>query len=75
MMELLGVGARGAEWYTAHSPDLAGTARQLLADPGLQRAHVRGIDPRAERLRPAEHATHQRTFDDRDGMTRLRSPG
>ncbi|MET9378202.1 hypothetical protein ABZX98_29410 [Streptomyces sp. NPDC002992] len=44
----------------------ATSARQLLADPGLQRAHVRGIGPRAERLRPAEHATHQLTLDDRD---------
>lgn len=51
---------------TAHTPVLAGTARQLLADLGLQRARVRGIGLRAERLRPAEHATHQLTLDDRD---------
>lgn len=51
---------------TAHTPALADTARQLLADLSLQRARVRGIGLRADRLRPAEHATHQLTFDDRD---------
>ncbi|MEU8588673.1 helix-hairpin-helix domain-containing protein [Streptomyces sp. NPDC048664] len=51
---------------TAHTPALAGTARQLVADLGLQRARVRGIALRAERLRPAAHATHQLTLDDRD---------
>ncbi|MGW1170588.1 DNA polymerase Y family protein [Streptomyces sp. NPDC002550] len=51
---------------TAHTPALAGTARQLLADLGLQRARVRSIGLRAERLRPAAHATHQLTLDDRD---------
>ncbi|WP_234349224.1 MULTISPECIES: hypothetical protein [unclassified Streptomyces] len=51
---------------TAHTPALASTARQLLADLGLQRARVRGIGLRAERLRPAAQATHQLTLDDRD---------
>ncbi|WP_327740525.1 helix-hairpin-helix domain-containing protein (plasmid) [Streptomyces nojiriensis] len=51
---------------TAHTPALAATARRLVADLGLQRARVRGIGLRAERLRPAAHATHQLTFDDRD---------
>ncbi|MCL3999032.1 DNA polymerase Y family protein [Streptomyces lavenduligriseus] len=51
---------------TAHTPALAGTARQLLAGLGLQRARVRGIGLRAERLHPAEHATHQLTLDDHD---------
>ncbi|MFJ4003893.1 DNA polymerase thumb domain-containing protein [Streptomyces sp. NPDC090023] len=51
---------------TAHTPALAGTARRLLADLGLQRARVRSISLRAERLRPAAHATHQLTLDDRD---------
>ncbi|MET7296949.1 helix-hairpin-helix domain-containing protein [Streptomyces griseoloalbus] len=51
---------------TAHTPALAGTARQLVADLGLQRARVRGIALRAERLRPAAQATHQLTLDDRD---------
>ncbi|MER5549760.1 helix-hairpin-helix domain-containing protein [Streptomyces sp. NPDC002589] len=57
---------------TAHTPALAGTARQLLADLGLQRARVRSIGLRAERLRPAAHATHQLALDDRnDKLHRL----
>ncbi|ALC32366.1 helix-hairpin-helix domain-containing protein [Streptomyces sp. CFMR 7] len=51
---------------TAHTPALAATARQLLTGLGLQRARVRTIALRAERLRPAEDTVHQLTLDDRD---------
>ncbi|WP_097975232.1 hypothetical protein, partial [Streptomyces sp. gb14] len=43
---------------TAHTPALAETARQLLTVLGLQRARVRTLTLRAERLRPAEDAVH-----------------
>ncbi|NEB54107.1 hypothetical protein G3I48_17725 [Streptomyces griseus] len=55
---------------TAHTPALAATARALLTGLGLQRARVRALALRAERLRPAEDTVHQLTLDDRD--TRLR---
>ncbi|MEU0098642.1 helix-hairpin-helix domain-containing protein [Streptomyces sp. NPDC006267] len=51
---------------TAHTPALATTARDLLTGLGLQRARVRALALRAERLRPAENAVHQLTLDDRD---------
>ncbi|MEV0449764.1 helix-hairpin-helix domain-containing protein [Streptomyces sp. NPDC050600] len=51
---------------TAHTPALAITARDLLSSLGLQRARVRALALRAERLRPAEHTTHQLTLDDHD---------
>ncbi|MGW0885654.1 hypothetical protein ACWD35_40215, partial [Streptomyces sp. NPDC002671] len=37
---------------TAHTPTLAAHARELLAGLGLQRARVRALAVRAERLRP-----------------------
>ncbi|MFI8520046.1 hypothetical protein ACIGEZ_19785 [Streptomyces sp. NPDC085481] len=55
---------------TAHTPALADTGRELLALLGLQRARVRTISLRAERLMPAETATHQLTFDTRDDKAR-----
>lgn len=55
---------------TAHTPALAGLARDLLAGLGLQRARVRAIALRAERLRPAEHGAQQLTFDPRDDKLR-----
>ncbi|MFD7861460.1 hypothetical protein [Streptomyces sp. NPDC059783] len=59
---------------TAHTPALAHPARQLLTALGLQRARVRTIALRAERLLPAEHAAHQLTLDDRaDKLHRLES--
>ncbi|MER7856873.1 helix-hairpin-helix domain-containing protein [Streptomyces bacillaris] len=51
---------------TAHTPALAATARQLLTGLGLQRARVRTIALRAERLRPAEDTVRQLTLDERD---------
>ncbi|MFD8416888.1 hypothetical protein ACFV2Q_35005 [Streptomyces sp. NPDC059650] len=55
---------------TAHTPALAGTARRLLDDLALQRARVRAISLRAERLSPADHATHQLTLDEHDEKLR-----
>ncbi|WP_327335679.1 hypothetical protein OG384_03085 [Streptomyces sp. NBC_01324] len=55
---------------TAHTPALAATSRELLTGLGLQRARVRALALRAERLRPAEHTVHQLTFDDRDQKLR-----
>ncbi|MFD4172846.1 DinB/UmuC family translesion DNA polymerase [Streptomyces anulatus] len=55
---------------TAHTPALATTARELLTSLGLQRARVRTLALRAERLRPAEDTVHQLTFDDRDHKLR-----
>ncbi|MEV7653758.1 helix-hairpin-helix domain-containing protein [Streptomyces anulatus] len=55
---------------TAHTPALAATARELLTGLGLQRARVRTLALRGERLRPAEHTVHQLTFDDRDQKLR-----
>ncbi|MFD0367687.1 helix-hairpin-helix domain-containing protein [Streptomyces sp. NPDC127114] len=51
---------------TAHTSALVGLAHELLTGLGLQRARVRALAVRAERLRPAEHAAHQLTLDDRD---------
>ncbi|MET8404063.1 helix-hairpin-helix domain-containing protein [Streptomyces sp900116325] len=55
---------------TAHSPALADTGLALFASLGLQRARVRAISVRAERLQPAETATHQLTLDPTDERTR-----
>ncbi|WP_326681526.1 DinB/UmuC family translesion DNA polymerase [Streptomyces sp. NBC_01237] len=55
---------------TAHTPALATTGRELLTALGLQRARVRTLALRAERLCPAEHAVHQLTLDDRDEKLR-----
>ncbi|MFJ8770258.1 DNA polymerase Y family protein [Streptomyces clavifer] len=55
---------------TAHTPVLATTARELLTGLGLQRARIRALALRAERLLPAEDAVHQLTFDDRDDKLR-----
>ncbi|XIE81642.1 helix-hairpin-helix domain-containing protein [Streptomyces sp. SBR177] len=41
---------------TAHTPALAGLARELLTGLGLQRARVRALAVRAERLQTTEHA-------------------
>lgn len=55
---------------TAHSPALTATAYALYEALGLQRARVHGFSLRAEDLTPAEHATHQLTFDPRDDRAR-----
>ncbi|MFF8981918.1 hypothetical protein ACF08E_00850 [Streptomyces globisporus] len=55
---------------TAHTPALAATTHALLTCLGLQRARVRSISLRAERLRPAEETVHQLTLDDRDERLR-----
>ncbi|MEU5372498.1 helix-hairpin-helix domain-containing protein [Streptomyces sp. NPDC005951] len=55
---------------TAHTPALAATARDLRAGLGLQRARVRTLALRAERLRPAEDTIHQLTLDTRDDKLR-----
>ncbi|MBM7058556.1 DinB/UmuC family translesion DNA polymerase, partial [Streptomyces durocortorensis] len=51
---------------TAHTPALGATGRELLTSLGLQRARVRALALRAERLRPAEDSVHQLTFGHRD---------
>ncbi|MFG2312482.1 hypothetical protein ACGFS9_28000 [Streptomyces sp. NPDC048566] len=55
---------------TAHSPALTATAYGLYEALGLQRARVRAIALRAEGLTPAEHASHQLTFDPADDKLR-----
>ncbi|MGW1154818.1 DNA polymerase Y family protein [Streptomyces rubiginosohelvolus] len=55
---------------TAHTPALTATARDLLTSLGLQRARVRTLTLRAERLLPAEDTVHQLTLDDRDDKLR-----
>ncbi|MEU1798228.1 DNA polymerase Y family protein [Streptomyces californicus] len=55
---------------TAHSPALAACARDLLTGLGLQRARVRALTLRAERLLPAEETVHQLTLDNRDDKLR-----
>ncbi|MEW2069114.1 helix-hairpin-helix domain-containing protein [Streptomyces sp. NPDC007346] len=55
---------------TAHTPALATTAHELLTGLGLQRARVRALALRAERLRPAEDTVHQLTLDQRDDKLR-----
>ncbi|RLV64186.1 DNA polymerase IV [Streptomyces sp. CBMAI 2042] len=56
---------------SAHSPALAATARELLTGLGLQRARVRALTIRAERLRPAEHGVRQLTLDHADDKVLL----
>ncbi|MFB8026848.1 MULTISPECIES: hypothetical protein [unclassified Streptomyces] len=56
---------------TAHTPALADTGRELLTGLGLQRARVRAISLRAERLQPAERAPRQLTLDPRDDQARI----
>ncbi|MER7810302.1 helix-hairpin-helix domain-containing protein [Streptomyces sp900116325] len=55
---------------TAHTPDLGATGLELLAFLGLQRARVRVMSLRAERLIPAEQAVHQLAIDTRDDKAR-----
>ncbi|MEU3720314.1 DNA polymerase Y family protein [Streptomyces californicus] len=55
---------------TAHSPALAASARDLLTGLGLQRARVRALTLRAERLLPSEETVHQLTLDNRDDKLR-----
>ncbi|MGW6564981.1 DNA polymerase Y family protein [Streptomyces sp. NPDC054975] len=55
---------------TAHTPALASTGREMLASLGLQRARVRALSVRAERLQPGETATHQLNLDIRDDKAR-----
>ncbi|MFD3883170.1 DNA polymerase Y family protein [Streptomyces microflavus] len=55
---------------TAHTPALAAIAHELLTGLGLQRARVRTLALRAERLRPAEDTIHQLTFDNCDDKLR-----
>ncbi|MFC8655248.1 hypothetical protein ACFUCT_08605 [Streptomyces parvus] len=55
---------------TAHTPALAAAARELLTGLGLQRARVRALTLRPERLRPAEDSVHQLTLDTRDDRLR-----
>lgn len=55
---------------TAHTPHLAQAGLELLALLGLQRARVRSISLRAERLLPAKQAAQQLTLDTRDDKSR-----
>ncbi|MFH9549515.1 hypothetical protein OHS71_32020 [Streptomyces sp. NBC_00377] len=55
---------------TAHSAALTRTAYGMYEALGLQRARVRAIALRAEALGPAEHASHQLTFDPVDEKVR-----
>jgi nucleotidyltransferase/DNA polymerase involved in DNA repair len=55
---------------TAHSGALTGSAYRMYEALGLQRARVRGLSLRAEGLGPAEHASHQLTFDPVDDRAR-----
>ncbi|MGW8488273.1 DNA polymerase Y family protein [Streptomyces sp. NPDC055886] len=55
---------------TAHTPALADTARDLLTGLGLQRARVRSLALRADRLLPVEDTVRQLTFDARDDRLR-----
>ncbi|MGW0422619.1 DNA polymerase Y family protein [Streptomyces sp. NPDC003015] len=55
---------------TAHSAALTRAAYGMYEALGLQRARVRSITLRAEGLDPAEHASHQLTFDPTDEKLR-----
>ncbi|MFF1720043.1 DNA polymerase Y family protein [Streptomyces sviceus] len=55
---------------TAHSAALTRAAYGMYEALGLQRARVRSIALRAEGLDPAEHASHQLTFDPTDDKLR-----
>ncbi|MFI5801254.1 DNA polymerase thumb domain-containing protein [Streptomyces sp. NPDC051561] len=55
---------------TQHSKALAAAAYDLHTQLGLQRARVRALTLRAERLAPAAAASHQLTFDPVDDRAR-----
>ncbi|MFF8595456.1 hypothetical protein ACF061_29245 [Streptomyces sp. NPDC015220] len=55
---------------TGHSAALTGAAYGMYEALGLQRARVRALVLRAEGLDPAEHASHQLTFDPADEKAR-----
>ncbi|MFD8994062.1 DNA polymerase Y family protein [Streptomyces abikoensis] len=55
---------------TAHSPDLIAAAYALHAALALQRARVRSVALRAERLRDGGAAAHQLSFDPADEKAR-----
>ncbi|MEU6369688.1 hypothetical protein ABZ876_29130 [Streptomyces sp. NPDC046931] len=55
---------------TAHSAALTAEAYRMYEALGLQRARVRAIALRAEGMVPADHATHQLTFDPVDEKVR-----
>ncbi|MFC7915716.1 hypothetical protein [Streptomyces sp. NPDC057386] len=55
---------------TAHSAALTKAAYGLYDALALQRARVRAVTLRAEGLAPAEHASHQLTFDPADEKAR-----
>jgi DNA polymerase IV len=55
---------------SAHTPVLTATAYALHDALGLQRARVRAVSLRAEKLMPAELATRQLSFDPRDAKAR-----
>ncbi|MCC3777631.1 hypothetical protein [Streptomyces sp. UNOB3_S3] len=55
---------------TAHSPDLIAAAYALHGALGLQRARVRAVALRAERLRDGRAAAHQLSFDPADEKAR-----
>lgn len=55
---------------TAHSAALTRTAYDMYEALGLQRARVRALALRAESLTPAEHSSHQLTFDPTDEKLR-----
>ncbi|GGY75575.1 hypothetical protein GCM10010300_18980 [Streptomyces olivaceoviridis] len=55
---------------TAHSADLTRAAYGMYEALGLQRARVRALALRAEGLTPADHASHQLTFDPVDEKVR-----
>ncbi|MFF4157662.1 hypothetical protein [Streptomyces sp. NPDC001678] len=55
---------------TAHSPDLIAAAYALHAALALQRARVRSVALRAERLRDGHAAAHQLSFDPADEKAR-----
>ncbi|OON82352.1 DNA polymerase Y family protein [Streptomyces tsukubensis] len=61
---------RGLQEPTAHTTALTAAAYALYEALGLQRARVRGVSLRAEGLTPAEHASHQLTFDPADEKAR-----
>ncbi|MFF2065060.1 hypothetical protein ACFVWZ_25185 [Streptomyces sp. NPDC058200] len=59
---------------TAHTPALAAAAYALHDALGLQRARVRAVSLRAERLTDVEFAGHQLTFDQRATRARTLEP-
>ncbi|MGW2381323.1 DNA polymerase Y family protein [Streptomyces sp. NPDC001658] len=61
---------RTLEEPTAHSAALTRVAYGMYEALGLQRARVRSLALRAEGLDPAEHSSHQLTFDPADDKLR-----